>query len=124
MARQAKKTKNTNKQIIPPSPRPIVVMRAGNRHVTLPINRIVVPQRSKALENAVALARVARRHVQHHVHEPVRRVAHIADNERARVQALPQPRARLRQVRVAGELDLDHGTCDIRLADADSKIHT
>lgn len=89
---------------------------ACNRNIVLPINRIFIAQRRNALQDAVSESRVARLSVQHEVDEAVVGVVYVGDDKRTRVEALAQPGARLRKIRISCEADLDNRTRDVCFA--------
>lgn len=91
-------------------------MRACHSHVGLPIDRVVVPKRSKPLEDAITLRRVARCHVQDQVDESVVWVVDSADDEGTRVDSLPETSSDLVEVGIACEFDFDDGACDVGLS--------
>lgn len=64
-------------------------MGAGDRNVTLAIDRVFTTQSCNAFENSISQCRVAGRHVKDEIHKSICRVVHIANDESAREYSLP-----------------------------------
>lgn len=97
-------------------------MCACHGHVRLPVGRVLAPEGSKPLQDAIALGGVASCYIQHQVDEPVIWVVNIANDEGPGVEPLPQAGTGLAEVGVPSEFNLDDGACDVGLADPYSVV--
>ena len=94
-------------------------MGMGSRHcdIRASVDRVCASEAADALQNAPADGRVSRKRIKNEVDEAVVRVADLADDKGARVQALSQAGSLLVHVGVASKADLDDGASNIGLAD-------
>ncbi len=107
---------NLGEQVVEPPGGPGMRVRACHGHVVVAVDSIGRAKGLEAIDDAVPDGSIPGLRIQHQVDEPLLRLIRISDNKGPRIQPLAQTSAQLLGVCVAHQVDLDHGACNISLA--------